>query len=168
VSSSATHDSYSNFGLTLPVLILSTYTELSFPFVSSAENILLTGALQESDWWEDDLSVSEDSKEVAAGNVSSAAAYRYNGAEVVKGKRFRNRGLETWLQTREAWNLCNCQSTTEEQNYDVVAKYPSQALKKDLVKSLGDKSREFSLPRRLPLSAMVDVYTEIWNGSGSD
>jgi hypothetical protein len=120
--------------------------------------------------------VSEDSKEVTAGNVS-VAAYRYIGTEAVSGtsansykeKRFRNRGLETWLQTREAWHLYNSQSTTEEQNCDQVAKYPSQALKKDLVKSLGDKSRECTLPRRLPLSAMIDVYTEIWNGSdGSD
>ena len=50
-----------------------------------------------------------------------------------------------------------------------LARQPSMNLKRELVQTLRDKNRASTLPRKIPLSAMIDVYQDIWNGNdGSD
>lgn len=126
-----------------------------------AENIL-SESPRNTDWWEDVAeaaqaiearpSMSFDSTElpVVTESVSEDSSY-----SPPTKKRFRNVGLETWLQVREAWK----QPVKEE---IVLQPYPSAATRRELRRWLTNY-REYKLRRPMALGDMVEIYNEIWN-----
>lgn len=72
-------------------------------------------------------------------------------------RRFHNCGLETWLRAREEWNR---------RTVEVLPPRPTPAEYNQLVKGLKKHSalRTYELPRRMVLSDLIDVYTDIWEG----
>ena len=72
-------------------------------------------------------------------------------------KTFHNCGLETWEQTRKEWNR---------RTVDVLPPKPTPAEHNQLVRGLTKHScqRTYELPRRMALSDLIDVYTDIWEG----
>jgi hypothetical protein len=72
-------------------------------------------------------------------------------------KKFHNCGLETWEQTRKEWNR---------RTVEVLPPKPTPAEHNQLVRGLTKHScqRTYELPRRMALSDLIEVYTDIWEG----
>lgn len=76
-----------------------------------------------------------------------------NSKEVV----FHNCGYETWMKARSEWKKRTVQN---------LPPRPTPAEYNQLVKGLTKSSslRTYELPRRMALSDLIDVYTDIWEG----
>lgn len=160
----------------------------------SPENFLVAGAPQEVDWWEEVDHDDDDSEsdhihnpEEQEPHVAIEAFRKEDRNESIvltttattnttttvtadrRRLRFRNRGFETWLQTRQAWQQRAMLLDSEhlDQLKQQLSPYPSLAQRREIIRQLADKYRDFELPRRMPLSAMVQVFQEVWN-DGSD
>jgi hypothetical protein len=74
-----------------------------------------------------------------------------------QARKFHNCGLEAWLQAREEWNR---------RTVEVLPPRPTPAEYHILAKGLKKHStlRTYELPRRMVLSDLIDVYTDIWEG----
>lgn len=74
-------------------------------------------------------------------------------------RQFHNCGLETWLRTREEWNRRTVENLPPK---------PTPAEYNQLVRGLVKHStqRTYELPRKMALSDLIDVYTDIWDGQG--
>jgi hypothetical protein len=86
------------------------------------------------------------------------------------GKRFCNRGLQTWYRARQSWIAA---VSTTDQASEVLQKkkktrFPiPDAFRKELVQCLIDR-RQFELSQSIPLSCVVDAYQEVWRENGCD
>lgn len=74
--------------------------------------------------------------------------------------KFRNCGLETWLRAREEW---------KRRTVETLPPKPTPAERNMLVKGLIKHSAErtYELPRKMALSDLIEVYTDIWEGQGN-
>jgi len=74
-------------------------------------------------------------------------------------RRFHNCGLETWLRARKEWNR---------RTVETLPPKPTPAEYNQLVRGLVKHStqRTYELPRKMALSDLIDVYTDIWDGQG--
>jgi hypothetical protein len=120
-------------------------------FYVAAENILIDGSPRECDWW--------------------------IGPPTVP--RFRNFGFETWLMVQHAWSGCQSvmsnnsshsggETTTTARDLALRKKAKSSSyspsFRRALTKrKLSDNRRLYNLPRRMALSAIIEIYTEIWS-----
>mmetsp|Transcript_475 Transcript_475/g.655 ORF Transcript_475/g.655 Transcript_475/m.655 type:complete len:178 (+) Transcript_475:49-582(+) len=122
-----------------------------------AGNFLAGGPPQDDDWWSDASSTSsfvEDTKKAR------------EHEEINSSKRaFRNRGLETWRKTREAWNEASANGVSPSPK--AKCKTLSRFRRRDLVRNLLAQ-RQFVLPQRMNLKELIGVYMEVWNGDSSD
>ena len=74
--------------------------------------------------------------------------------------KFRNCGLETWLRAREEW---------QRRTVETLPPKPTPAERNMLVRGLIKHSTErtYELPRKMALSDLIEVYTDIWEGQGN-
>ena len=133
---------------------------LLFRLLLLLENILTDGSPRASDWWEDKPLVGDPS-------CCSLDSESLSTEEGSTEKKFRNRGLETWLQSRKAWKESGTPSSYGEKEKGVVSSSPrvlSSSLRRELAKNLSDNRRQYTLPKRISLGTMIGVYQTIWNG----
>lgn len=114
----------------------------------ATEHFLIHGAPKESDWWENRAALEEDSAPEEAKN------------EGVIAKQFRNLGLETFLLVQQAWREPSLSAASTR------TPSPSFALRREMAKHMD--RRRFDLPKKVPLSDLVQVYNQIWYGDESD
>lgn len=74
--------------------------------------------------------------------------------------KFRNCGLETWLQAREEW---------KRRTVETLPPKPTPAERNIIARGLIKHSAErtYELPRKMALSDLIEVYTDIWEGQGN-
>lgn len=120
--------------------------------------------LCESDWWEEDDS-SDDGESSVGESTTSELSYSSKelspAGTTMPGKverRFRNRGLETWKQGRQAW----CSESRSQSGPIKKAKPIPASFQKELVKCLADR-RQFELSQSIPLADMIEAYTIVWS-----
>jgi hypothetical protein len=121
--------------------------------ITGTENILANGPPIDEDWW--DNGSSDDGSEDSV-NLEGRKKQLHAGKE----KRFRNCGLETWWRTQQAWRA-------RDPRMVMPSRSPSPKVKRDLIKALSG-SRQFELPRRVPLKDLIGAYTDVWNGDASE
>jgi hypothetical protein len=111
------------------------------------ENIRLSGAPRAGDWWEDSESTS--SQQGGEEDVDSCS--------VPDGqpRRFKNCGLETWHQVRDAWNV------PIEGQQKMLPPTPSKSVRREIIKGL-QTNRCFELKQKMSLTDMVKTYNELW------
>lgn len=112
----------------------------------------LRSPIQESDWWEsaDESSLVDDTDSVGRPEARPEQQQK-------RSKKFCNRGYETWIQGRQAWNTATSESPRKP--YKIVI---PESFKAQLVKCLSDR-RHFELSQRIPLSEMINAYQDVWN-----
>jgi hypothetical protein len=106
-------------------------------------------------------------KSSTSDNSSSAAS--------AASRRFRNRGLETWVVARDAWRQpASCEDVSHRHDHHhapppVMTRSdpPSPAMRKKLVQKVA-RDRQYTLPRQMPLSEIMSVYQEVWHGDGGE
>lgn len=157
-----------------------------------AENFLARGRLVESDWWEDcdDASscssssdssdhdgscFSDDDESRVSTDVEQLQKYYYEQLENERrqntstdswpkhGKRFCNRGLQTWSQARQAWLSPEQRGATKKKKAPRIP----ESFRKELIQCLIER-RQFELSQSIPLSCVVNAYEEVWNENGCD
>ena len=134
-----------------------------FRLSSSEIGNFLNQTLCESDWWEEDDS-SDDGESSVGESTTSELSYsskELSPAGTMPGKverRFRNRGLETWKQGRQAW----CTGDRSQSGAIKKAKPIPASFQKELVKCLADR-RQFELSQSIPLADMIEAYTIVWS-----
>ena len=124
-------------------------------FCCLSENIR-SGAPQSDDWWTEESG--SDSREGSDGEGSEAMVVASSPAssESSDTRRFHNCGLETWLKAREEW---------KRQTVETLPPKPAPAGYNELVRGLikNISQRTFELPRKMALSDVVDIYSDIWD-----
>jgi hypothetical protein len=80
-----------------------------------------------------------------------------------KGKRFCNRGLQTWHQARRTWLSMERERTATTKKPPTIP----ESFRKELIQCLIDR-RQFELSQGIPLSCVVNAYQEVWNENGCD
>lgn len=154
------------------VEVVLTFDSISFFPVTShlvpIENFLMNGPLGDSDWWEknsnDDGSSAKDDGESTTSEIPQEEGEEVTSNEQpFKGKRFCNRGLQTWSLARQAWIAEGRGSGNE------LPKAPPipASFKSELVKCLADR-RHFELSQRISLHCLIDSYQEVWNDGASE
>jgi len=113
------------------------------------------------EWWRADCPADIDVyEEDEDGNIGDTPKVVISARMSTSGKKiFHNCGLETWLRARERW---------QRRTVDTLPERPSPAAHAQLVKGLTKASslRTYELPRRMALSDLINVYTDIWEGDG--
>jgi hypothetical protein len=112
---------------------------------------------QSGEWWvEEELNMNDKDSEEGEGFEAIVVSASSSSSET---RRFHNCGLETWLRAREEWN----RRTVEK-----LPPKPTPAEYNQLVRGLIKHSslRTYELPRKMALSDLIDVYTDIWDGQG--
>lgn len=154
---------------------------------------MAAGPPSDSDWWEE-ISVDlegEDEDEVASAPVDSFDSVEdfLNSRVILRQKqqagkfickRFRNVGLETWLQVQEAWRVPSSPSSAETASSSYASstsssfhgstssvRPPSKAARRDIRKGVSN-NRSYDLKKRVGLGDMIAIYNEMWNEDGSD
>jgi hypothetical protein len=92
--------------------------------------------------------------------LGAAAAVEY-GNNPYEGKRFCNRGLETWCRARAAW-VSECSGKALRKSPPVPASF-----RKELIKCLADK-RQFELSQRIALRCVISAYQQVWKDGDND
>jgi hypothetical protein len=87
-----------------------------------------------------------------------------------EGKKFCNRGLQTWHQARETWlsasKLDQCSSSKDHRKKKDTPPIP-ESFRKELIQCLIDR-RQFELSHSIPLVCVVDAYQQVWRENGCD
>ena len=147
-------------------------------YLSSTERIRM-GAPDEQDWWkegdatEDDSTwlmsssgVSESMDESIAiegdGNSRSMAKSPSSVSTSTDGspKKFHNCGLETWEKARAVWT-----AKPDNGSNSSITRNAQPVNQRELGKLLSKASslRTYELPRRIPLTSLVESYVSVWN-----
>jgi hypothetical protein len=95
--------------------------------------------------------------------------YRENGGstnkqdadEPVTDRMFRNRGLETFLQVQKMWR----ESSSSDSHLDYLPS-PSHTLRQEM-SHRGTNAKRQELSKRIPLSDVIDMYSQKWNSEGA-
>jgi hypothetical protein len=141
---------------------------------------LLDGPIDDDDWWEDeehderdtdddrDDSSCDGSLDEEGLDLSQQVARRHSPqsdhdhvGNPYEGKRFCNRGLETWCRAREAW-VSECSGKALRKSPPVPASF-----RKELIKCLADK-RHFELSQRIALRCVISAYQQVWKDGDND
>ena len=130
------------------------------PF-SNIENIR-PHAPKESEWWPEETAIESSFESCDADSLNSGGVSERIETIIVKAnpsdtQTFHNCGLETWLHARKEW---------KRRTVEVLPPRPRPPDYNQLVRGLKRHSivREYQLPRRMVLSDLIDVYTDIWAG----
>ena len=128
--------------------------------LSIAENIRI-GPPKANEWWHEDTalesSYEQSDDETASGTEERLETFLAKSKDA-KNWKFHNCGMETWLRARSEWN----KRTVKD-----LPPRPTPAEYDQLVRGLKKHStlRYYELPRQMALSDLIDVYTDIWEGS---
>lgn len=120
-----------------------------------AENIRPAPPRNEEWWPEPNYEMNEDMDE----GEGFEAIVVSTSSSLSETRRFHNCGLETWLRARKEWNR---------RTVETLPPKPTPAEYNQLVRGLVKHStqRTYELPRKMALSDLIDVYTDIWDGQG--
>ena len=123
--------------------------------VVSAEKIR-SAPPTEDEWWTETSCESNDSQDCSDGEGMEAVAVQ-GSSSTSETRRFHNCGLETWLRARKEWN---------KRTVETLPPKPTPAEYNQLVRGLTKHitQRTYELPRKMALSDLIDVYTDIWEG----
>lgn len=115
----------------------------------------------------------ENSIEISDSSTSNDFNVKQNTAllhTTKDGKRFCNRGLQTWYLARQKW----VSTTPTEHQESMKVKKPTSAcpiipesFRKELKQCLIDR-RQFELSQSIPLSCVINAYEEVWRENGCD
>lgn len=113
---------------------------------------------RKEEWWTETTCDSNDSQDYSDSEGFEAVIIN-NSSTLAETRKFHNCGLETWLQARKEWNRRTVESLPPK---------PTPAEYNQLVRGLTKhiNQRTYELPRRMALSDLIDVYTDIWDGQG--
>jgi hypothetical protein len=132
-------------------------------FMTNSENIRRAPPAEE-EWWEDanGCESEQDYGLECSYDEDDFSRDRYATIESVRSgpsTRFHNCGFETWTKARAEW---------KKKTVETLPPRPKPAEYNQLVKGLTRSSalRTYELPRRMVLSDLIDVYTDIWDGQG--
>lgn len=132
--------------------------------LTNSENIRCAPPAEE-EWWEDvdGCESEEDYGLECSYDEDDFSRERYATIESVRSgpsSQFHNCGFETWTKSREEW---------KKRTVETLPPRPTPAEYNQLVKGLTRNSavRTYELPRRMALSDLIDVYTDIWDGQGA-
>ena len=122
-----------------------------------SENIRLAPPRSE-EWWVAESDEMDEDKAENEGEGFEAIVLPASSTPL-HTRRFHNCGLETWLQAREQWK----QRTVEK-----LPPKPTPVEYNQLVRGLvkHNAQRTYELPRKMALSDLINVYTNIWDGQG--
>ena len=125
--------------------------------------------IQEKDWWTTNLTAQEndDDKEVPTNsntsNINEKGESPKGATQDSVEMHFHNRGFEVWEHCRSEWRNYRDEGSTLRKPTK-----PLSSLQRRAVLSGLSRQREDSLPRRIRLEELVDVYQDIWHQDNSD
>lgn len=116
-------------------------------------------APRSEDWWTEESFDVDASHETTNNCEGFEAVVLLSSISTSETRRFRNCGLETWLRARQEWNR---------RTVETLPPKPTPAEYNQLVRGLAKHSthRTYELPRKMALSDLINVYTDIWDGQG--
>lgn len=94
----------------------------------------------------------------------------HNNTRTIHTKRFCNRGLQTWIQTRHVWKTTKYIPPVTMTNTMKPKKSISilpVSFRKELTQCLMDR-KQFELSQSIPLSCMINAYQDVWMEHGYD
>jgi hypothetical protein len=157
-----------------------------------SENFLTDGPFEEADWWEDcddfDSSnsssdsenddgsfLSDDDESRVSMDVEQLQKYYAQQRKQLEhesqhnrtidskvSKRFCNRGLQTWCQSRQVWLSPATKSGKKKKAPPIP-----ESFRKELIQCLVER-RQFELSQSIPLSCVVNAYEQVWTENGCD
>jgi hypothetical protein len=132
--------------------------------LTNSENIRSAPPTKE-EWWEDvdGCESEEDFGLECSYDEDDFSRERSATIESVRSgppRRFHNCGFATWTKSREEWI---------KRTVETPPPRPTPVEYNQLVRGLTRNSavRTYELPRRMVLSDLIDVYTDIWDGQGA-